>query len=138
MIHKVLDGKHVWVGCFVFKGSKIVLLFNEDKKRWEIPGGKVQEGQEIKEALKEGLKKDLGSEIVLDELEDFGETDFITASGKKCKGFVFLTRVLKGEVSLDEPDVLSDYKYVDLEELDKYPISNVLKSLIKKFNVSPV
>lgn len=76
------------VGCFMESGDKILLLHRQDHKRegntWGIPGGKVDAGEEILEAMVREISEETGLEISSENLSyvekvyvRFPEYDFI-------------------------------------------------------------
>ena len=58
------------VAGIVEKDGKLLLFFNEKHKKWEFPGGKVEEGETDVEALKREWREELDCEILVEKWFD--------------------------------------------------------------------
>ena len=96
--------------------------------KWEFPGGKVEEGEEPKEALKREIKEELCLEIHVDQkiLEwdheySFGKVAFIA----------YNSRVNKGVLQLVEH---MDYRWESIENLKNYDWTPADIKLVNKLS----
>lgn len=82
--------------------------------KWAYPGGKVEKGETIMQALKREILEEVGIEI-----EDYKELlqdyTFVKPDGNNVVGLNFLVRAKNKEVKLSEE--FQDYKWVNLSEL---------------------
>ncbi len=82
--------------------------------KWAYPGGKVEKGETIMQALKREILEEVGIEI-----EDYKELlqdyTFVKPDGNNVVGLNFLVRAKNTEVKLSEE--FQDYKWVNLSEL---------------------
>ena len=67
------------VAAIIIDGGKIFATqrgYGEFKDGWEFPGGKVEEGEALEDALVREIKEELDTEIVVEELLDTVEYDY--------------------------------------------------------------
>ena len=96
---------------------------------WEFPGGKQEEGENLKECLKREIEEELGIEVMVDEL-------FLTVDheypDKRISLHVFNCAWLKGE---PVPLQRQETRWVTLTELSKFtfppPDVQVIEALTK-------
>jgi ADP-ribose pyrophosphatase len=101
--------------------NKIVLVsqyrFPVKKKIWEIPAGKLEEGEKPEIGAKRELKEETGYEAK--ELKKIGE--FYLSPGYSTEYmYLFLAKGLKkGEQNLDKDEVIEKVRIFDLKEMLK-------------------
>lgn len=138
MTHAKENGRIILSGCFIVNDKKeVLLLYREDHKHYETPGGKVrlsecsnQENPTIEDLSKTAEREvyeELGDDIKLTELSYFGKVEFIIPDGRKSIANKFLTRIVSGTPRLNEPDKFSKMDYLSVKRLEEYPISPDLK-----------
>ncbi|MBZ4681336.1 (deoxy)nucleoside triphosphate pyrophosphohydrolase [Thermodesulfobacterium sp.] len=117
------------VAGFIEKDGKVLVVKRPtDKKRgglWEFPGGKVEAGESLQEALKRELKEELGIEVrvgeVLEKIKYVYPDEEIE---------LFLLSVsINGEPDLKES---LEVKWVDLKELGYLELCPADKVLLSK------
>jgi A/G-specific adenine glycosylase len=92
---------------------------------WEFPGGKQQEGEDLKACLRREINEELGMEVEVGvELGEFKHayTHF------RVTLYAFHCRVLQGEPHLIEA---SDMRWVTLKELEQYPMGKIDRQISK-------
>ena len=98
------------------KGENIIFAtqrgYGEFKGGWEFPGGKIEEGETPKEALKREIKEELDTEIVVGDLIDTIEYDYPNFHlSMDC----FLAEIVSGDLVLKEH---AASKWLTKEKLD--------------------
>ena len=98
------------------KGELIIFAtqrgYGDLKGGWEFPGGKIEEGETLQQALKREILEELETEIVVGELIDTIEYDYPTFHlSMDC----FWAEISKGDLVLTEHAAA---KWLTKEELD--------------------
>ena len=128
---------------YLFRVTQKALIKKEDKflvlKRamneksfpglWDLPGGRLEHGENLTESLIREVKEETNFEIKV--------LDIIFAFSSEVKnGFgtyiVYDSKVLSGEVKLFEGDHL-EYKWVTKEELKEFEVTPVLKYWLENY-----
>ena len=103
---------------------------------WEFPGGKQEEGENLKECLKREIEEELGIKVMVDEL-------FLTVDheypNKRISLHVFNCTWLKGEPA---PQQRQETRWVMLPDLSKLtfppPDVQVIETLTKRGKTSQI
>lgn len=109
--------------AFILNKDNYLLAIKRDKadihqKMWDVPGGKVEENENLFDAMKREIKEEVGLDL---------ESIVLTLTSSKFQGLfgdvppqivrnIYLCRA-KGDVKLSEEH--SEYKWVALENLDE-------------------
>ena len=124
--NEIEEGKSVWikddntiikaiyvVAAVIRHGDKIFATqrgYGEFKDKWEFPGGKIELGEDPKEALVREIKEELATEINVGDLIKTVETDYpsfhITMKAYWCD-------IVKGELTLLEHEAA---KWIKINE----------------------
>ena len=127
------------VGAVLLKNNKILLpkrssILKKMPNKYEFPGGKVEQGESLKEALKRELNEELSIDVNIEDIIEF-PNNFL-----KTEKFILTIYVIKkwsNELTLN-PEVNSEILEVNLDELknvedlletDKLLISSIFEFL---------
>ena len=118
----------VRVSCLLLKRKKILLIshIKEGNIYWLLPGGGVNFGESLDEALKREIKEELNISVkvkqpvlICDSIDSNG--------GRHILNICFACSYLKGEYSLGEEERLHNFSFFSQEELKKLVIYPPLK-----------
>lgn len=126
------------VGALIVHEGKLLIVkrgVEPSKGKWSIPGGAVELGERIRDALLREVKEECGLdvEIALEKPMDAIDNITISKDGRLQYHYVllqFLAR-LKGGILKPASDV-SDAKWVPLDEVEKYDLTKSFRSFFQK------
>ncbi|QER42579.1 (deoxy)nucleoside triphosphate pyrophosphohydrolase [Thermodesulfobacterium sp. TA1] len=120
------------VAGFIEKDGKVLVVKRPAKKKrgglWEFPGGKVENGESLQEALKRELKEELGVETWVGEV--LAKTTYVYPE-EEIELYLLLAKI-KDEVCLLEP---SEVRWVELKELENLTLCPADKVLLEKLTL---
>jgi len=120
------------VAGFIEKDGKVLVVKRPAKKKrgglWEFPGGKVENGESLQEALKRELKEELGVETWVGEV--LAKTTYVYPEEEI--ELYLLSAKIKDEVCLLEP---SEVRWVELKELENLTLCPADKVLLEKLTL---
>lgn len=120
-------------------GGKI-LIVQDDKGKWQLPGGRLHIGEQPVEGLKREIKEELDVEI--EPIRIFDIFVFTSASGRSHFVVVWICKLFgSGENIKSGHEEVRDFKWVssamELDELQedtrRYPMWQEYKETLKKF-----
>ena len=123
------------VGALIFNPNKELLLVKSMKwnDRYAIPGGHIELGENIEDALRREILEETGLCIYDLRLLGLQQCVFDKSFHEK-KHFIFIDFVCKTDcvdVILNEEH--QDFRWVKLEELDKYSLEPYTKKLVQEY-----
>jgi 8-oxo-dGTP diphosphatase len=123
-------------GCLIFDDNGSILLIHrntQSRTQWELPGGKIEEGEAAKTAAIRELRKELGVEVSIK--EKVGKKSFVE-DGHQMAYHWFIADIKKGTPSIRE-EKFDELNYVSLKELEEgnlalsANVKNLMLALIK-------
>ncbi len=103
--------------------------YGDFKGGWEFPGGKIEEGETPKEALKREIMEELDTEISVGELIDTIEYDYPTFHlSMDC----FWAEIVSGDLVLKEHEAAKWLTKAELDSVDWLPADITLIDKIRQ------
>lgn len=118
----------VGVGALIINDEGRFLLGLRGKKakneqgKWEIPGGGVEFGETLQQALKREIKEEIGIEIEVISLLQVA--DHILEK-EHWVSPTFICKIISGTPTIMEPEKCDRLEWVTIEEAEKLPLSEV-------------
>lgn len=126
----------VGIGAVIKQGNSFLLIKRgkePGKGSWSIPGGLVELGETVTEAVKREVKEETGLEVEIDHLLDVVTNIIRDERGRVKYHYVLIDYLLYpkgGELCLSSD--ASDVRWVKTEELEQYGLTQALKDLLAK------
>jgi 8-oxo-dGTP diphosphatase len=96
--------------------SKRGPMARNERGLWEFPGGSVEFGEKVSDALKREMKEEFGIEIEIGELLDVAD-HILPSEGQHWISPTFICKVISGEPEILEPGKCSDIGWFQLDEI---------------------
>lgn len=100
-----------------------------DPEMWELPGGKVESGEEFADALVREIKEETNLDV---EIGDFAEAIQNNYTHKRTVQIMMYLCEVKGEIKIS--DEHTEWMWASLEKIKGLEISTSLKKVLEKRN----
>jgi len=125
----------VGVSAVIIEDGKILLVKrgNEPNKgKWSIPGGLVNTGESLEDALKREIMEEVGFEIDVEDVACVSEEVFRENGDVKYHYIIidFFANIVGGELRVGSDAV--DAKWVKLNEIDSLDVVDFVKKLVNR------
>lgn len=132
-------------GNLIVEDGEILLLYRKDQKHWEVPGGKVEDGENPTEAATREAREGIGVDVELQKPfysgefqhdASFSEKDARTGSeSEACDDKIFLWHAYIAEIVDGDPKIKEEEKFGKLEwfegsELDELELAPNLEMIL--------
>jgi 8-oxo-dGTP diphosphatase len=125
----------VVVAAIIRNRNKLLLakeVLESGRERWIFPGGGVNFGETLEEAVKREIKEELGMEIEVEKLLGFKEAIFPKVNYHTII-FFFLAKPLE-ELSIKEKKIL-DARYFDFKEVENLDLTDSARWALKRLKI---
>lgn len=112
--------------CAIVNQGKLLLLYNVNRSRYEMPGGKVEESETLEAAAVREVKEETGCNVAIKKL--LGTVN-MESKGKKYHTHVFLAKT-KDEPRLVEPHTFSKLAWMPIEDYKEYTFNPEMKHVV--------
>ncbi|MCD6426013.1 MAG: NUDIX domain-containing protein [Anaerolineales bacterium] len=127
------------VGALIFndKNQLLIVKTHKWKGNYTIPGGHVEMGEYLEDALKREILEETGLNMVKAKYLCYQEFVFDDSFWEKRHFifFDFVCRVEDGVVQLNEE--AQDYAWVDIDKIDDYPVDGYVKHSLDMIQEDP-
>jgi ADP-ribose pyrophosphatase len=124
------------VGALILNKGRLLLVkrgAQPGQGKWSIPGGLVELGERVEDAVVREVKEECGLDIEVERLIDVFDSITRDEMGRIQYQFVvvnFLTKI-KGGTLKNADDVL-EARWVPLDEVEKYNLTNSFRAFFQK------
>jgi len=129
-------GPIVGVGAVIIHENKLLLVkrrVEPAKGKWSIPGGVVELGEGIRDALIREVKEECGLDVEIERLLDVVDNITMDEEGRLQFHFVildFLARVKGG--TLKPADDVLDARWILLDEVETYDLTKSFREFFRR------
>lgn len=118
-------------GCAILDGNKLLLLRRKATGWLELPGGKVNKGEEVEAAAIRELQEELCCQVEI--VRKLGEAGF-EEEGNSFHYIWFLAELLPNEEpQLGEPEKFNGFEWVAIKDLDGQKLSFNMENFYTMF-----
>lgn len=118
----------------ILHDDSILILKNKNEKLYDVPGGGIELGEIIVEALERELMEEAGAKADIGELIHLEEGFFKHGNGNFYQTVqLFYSGKLVGDLVEPTEGTTEFVDFVKFADLDKYPLPNSVDNAIKKF-----
>lgn len=122
-------------GCAIIKDDCLLLLFKRKRQHYEFPGGKVEPGENLKNAAIREIKEELGCGV--DITGYLGYKEF-TIDDRHFRSHNFLAEVVDGTPHVAEPDVFEKMFWMPIADYKKYIVAPNVKAFCDDYLASGI
>ena len=126
----------VGVGAIIIQNGKILIVKRSSepgKDKWSVPGGLVELGETVEQAVVREVKEECGLDVEVDRLIDVVDSMTFDENGKLKYHFVILDFFVKIKGGKLRPgDDAKEAIWVPLEEVEKYDLTKTFRDFLKR------
>jgi len=126
----------VGTGALILRDGRLLLVRRGAQPgmgKWSIPGGLVELGETVQDAMVREVKEEVGFDVEVVKLTDVVDTITLDQNGQVQYHFVivnFLARVVGGELKV-ATDIL-EARWAPVEEVENYDLTESFRAFFKK------
>lgn len=134
-----IDYIGVGVGAVIVNDDGKVFLAKRGKKArneqgtWKIPGGAVEFGEQLEEALRREIKEEHDIDIEIIKLLNVSN-HIISEEKQHWVAPIFLCKITQGTPKIMEPDKCEEIGWFNLEEIQELPLAPSTKENFETFS----
>ncbi len=124
--------KVLLAGCVLLDDYGRLLLLHrssDEQSHWELPGGKIEDGEAAEQAAVREVREELGVEAEV--VKFLGDCSF-EIDGREYQFSWFLGKITTDEPRICEPEMFDDLEYFEVADLMSLALSPNMHELFAK------
>lgn len=128
-----MERVNVVYGFICSEEKEKVLMVHNVGSSWSLPGGMVEQGETLEEAVIREAKEETGLTIAVEHIVAVNEA-FVKEKGHHVLFFTFKAKIIAGEFSIRDYQEISEIRWVDIPTANQlmpyYPngVEHLMKS----------
>ena len=126
----------VGVGAIIVQDGKILIVrrgSEPGKGKWSVPGGLVELGETVEQAVVREVREECGLDVEVDRLIDIVDSMTFDKNGRLKYHFIILDFFVKIKGGKLRPgDDAKEALWVPLEEVENYDLTKTFKEFLKR------
>ncbi|MDO8661034.1 MAG: NUDIX domain-containing protein, partial [Candidatus Woesearchaeota archaeon] len=116
----------------ILKDNKILLLNKKESQIWELPGGKIENGESPEQTAVREAKEELGVDVK--PIHYLGYTDLVHKE-KELRSHKVLCKIIAGIPKIMEPEVFESFDWLPFSQnnIQKYSSFNLAPNVLQLF-----
>ncbi|MCM3782091.1 NUDIX hydrolase [Neobacillus mesonae] len=95
-----------------------ILMVNNKGSSWSLPGGAVEKGETLEQAVIRETKEETGLTIEVENIVAVNEA-FFKEKGHHTLFITFKARIIEGEISMQDEEEISEVKWVGIQKANE-------------------
>lgn len=117
----------------IIRDGKLLMLYRSDKGYWELPAGKVEDGELPQEAAVREAREEIGCDVRI--RSSWGKFDLDFAhDGETYKTRGFISEIVDGEPAIQE-ERFGDMQWVDEQQLQDMDLAPNLQRIVPELRL---
>lgn len=126
----------VGVGAIIVQDGKILIVrrgSEPGKGKWSVPGGLVELGETVEQAVVREVREECGLDVEVDKLIDIVDSMTFDKNGRLKYHFIILDFFVKIKGGKLRPgDDAKEALWVPLEEVENYDLTKTFKEFLER------
>ena len=108
------------VYCLIYndENNEVLMVYNYDSNSWSLPGGSVEDGETLEEAAIREAWEEIGVKVKIGDVAAINEC-FFEDENEQILFITFRAEIVGGEISILNPNEISEIKWVELSKADE-------------------
>jgi len=136
-----MERPHAVVSGFIKRNEKYLVVYDsrlDEKGFWRVPGGRVENGENVEDALVREINEELKINIKIKKFLGFGQDSILIRSKNfKCSRLIlyFECECISGEPKVDNYEA-TEFRWVTLDEMKRMePLEPAMNDFFKRFKI---
>lgn len=123
-------------GCAIIKDGRILLIRRIKTGWYELPGGKIEDGETAEETATREIKEELCVDINI--ISQLGQKDFSENGYTLSYTWFHADFFDNQQPTIGEPEKFDDLKFIELEKLKDFKLSPNMENFVGEMELNKI